>query len=278
MTTRILIADDQAGIRSAFRMVLDSQPDMTVIAEAADGHRALSQARHLKPDVVLADIRMPGLDGLELTRQLAGPTVADPVRVVVVTTFDLDEYVRAALRDGACGYLLKRSGPTLLIEAIRAAMAGDTLISPQITVRLLRGMTAAPVATPAEGLSDRELEVARLVALGHTNSDIAGQLFISAGTVKNHVAAVSRKLGVANRVAIAAWAWSTGQMGRLWALPAQAVHVHTRQPRPVGQDVDLDDLALIDREREHRGQLPLQHRGRAGDPVDIDHERTVHKL
>jgi len=213
MSIRILIADDQEGIRNAFRLVLDAQPDMTVVAEAADGKSALAQARHLRPDVVLADIRMPGLDGLELTRRLAGPGVEDPIRVIVVTTFDLDEYVHTALRDGACGYLLKRSGPTLLIEAIRAAMAGDTLISPQITVRLLRRMmpaTPAP-ATAKEPLSGRELDVVRLVAAGRTNAEIGAELFISPGTVKNHLANVQRKLGVANRVGIAAWAWSTGQ-------------------------------------------------------------------
>lgn len=209
---RILIADDQEGIRAAFRMVLDAQPDLTVVAEAADGESALAQARHLKPDVVLADIRMPGLDGLELTRKLAGPGVSDPTRVIVVTTFDLDEYVHTALRDGACGYLLKRSGPTLLIEAIRAAMAGDTLISPQITVRLLKRMIpATPPPPEREPLSERELEVVRLVAEGRTNAEIATNLFISAGTVKNHLANVQRKLGVANRVGIAAWAWATGR-------------------------------------------------------------------
>ncbi|HEY1094528.1 MAG TPA: response regulator transcription factor [Glycomyces sp.] len=213
MTIRVLIADDQEGIREAFRMVIDAQPDMRVVAEAADGKSALAQAELLRPDVVLADIRMPAMDGLELTRRLAGPEAADPLKVVVVTTFDLDEYVYTALRDGACGYLLKRSGPNLVIEAIRAAVSGETLISPQITVKLLRKMipSQAPTKTGAS-LSERELEVVRLVARGRTNSEIAGELFISAGTVKNHLANVQRRLGVRNRVEIAAWAWSTGQV------------------------------------------------------------------
>ncbi|MEU6860450.1 response regulator transcription factor [Glycomyces sp. NPDC046736] len=209
---RVLIADDQAGIREAFRMVLDAQPDMTVVAEAPDGQRALDSARLLRPDVVLTDIRMPGMDGLELTRRLAKPEEGEATRVVVLTTFDLDEYVYTALRDGACGYLLKRSGPTLVIEAIRAAMAGDTLISPQLTVRLLRRMLPAkPEGTqPETPLTGREVEVVRLVAQGRTNAEIGEALFISAGTVKNHLAVVQRKLNAANRVGVAAWAWSSG--------------------------------------------------------------------
>ncbi|HEY6740380.1 MAG TPA: response regulator transcription factor [Actinopolymorphaceae bacterium] len=212
--TRILIADDQENVRSGFRLILDSQPDMTVVGEASDGQAALDQARVLRPDVVLADIRMPRLDGLELTRRLAGPEATDPLRVVVVTTFDLDEYVHTALRNGALGFLLKRSGPTLLVEAVRAAMAGDTLISPQVTVRLLRHVTAQQSTSrgrePREPLTERELEVVRLVAVGRTNAEIATELFISAGTTKTHIANIGRKLGVRNRVEIAAWAWESG--------------------------------------------------------------------
>ncbi|MGW5364588.1 response regulator [Actinopolymorpha pittospori] len=214
VATRILIADDQENIRSGFRLILDSQPDMRVVGEAADGMSALEQARHLRPDVVLADIRMPRLDGLEVTRRLAGPEVTDPMKVVVVTTFDLDEYVHTALRHGACGFLLKRSGPTLLIEAIRAAMAGDTLISPSVTVRLLRHVTerqARPGRQPTEPLTERETEVARLVAQGKTNAEIGADLFISAGTTKTHIANIQRKLGVRNRVGVAAWAWESGE-------------------------------------------------------------------
>ncbi|MFD5463450.1 response regulator [Kitasatospora sp. NPDC127059] len=216
---RILVADDQADVRSAFRMILDVQPDMVVVAEAANGAAAVEEAKRLRPDVVLADIRMPKLDGLEVTRQLAGQC-----KVIVVTTFDLDEYVHTALRNGAAGFLLKRSGPVLLIEAVRAAMAGDALISPQITVRLLQHMAlpgSAPtpgpasgmgtpgplIAGPVEELTEREREIAELVADGATNAQIGAGLFISPGTVKNHLANIQRKLGARNRVGVAAWVW-----------------------------------------------------------------------
>ena len=212
MTTRVLIADDQAGIRSAFGLVVSSQPDMQVVGEAADGRTTVDLARRLRPDVVLVDVRMPRMDGLEVTRLLAGPEVTDPLRVVVVTTFDLDEYVHAALRHGACGFVLKRSGPALLVEAIRAAVAGDTLISPQLTVRLLRHVLEPPTeATGAiDALTAREREIARLVGRGLSNAEIGAELFISAGTAKNHIANVQRKLGVRNRVGIARWCWSVG--------------------------------------------------------------------
>ncbi|MFF4319910.1 response regulator [Streptomyces sp. NPDC001568] len=215
MTIRILLADDQESVRIGFRLILDSQPDMEVVGEAADGVRAIELARKLKPDVVLADIRMPRLDGLEVTRRLAGPEAAEPLRVVVVTTFDLDEYVHTALRHGACGFLLKRSGPALLVEAVRAAVAGDTLISPSITVRLLEHLKdPGPARSRAprliESLTERESEIAALVAKGLTNAEIGTELFISAGTAKTHIANVQRKLSVRNRVGIAAWAWESG--------------------------------------------------------------------
>ncbi|GAA1570281.1 response regulator transcription factor [Actinomadura kijaniata] len=206
----ILLADDQAEVRGAFRLILEAQPDMRVVAEAGDGAAAVALARRHRPDVVLADIRMPVLDGLAVTRALAGPGVADPLRVVVVTTFDLDEYVDAALRDGACGFLLKRSGPALLVEAVRAAVAGDALISPQVTVRLLRRLAHRPTTTtrvPAAPLTPREIEIARRVADGGTNAEIAADLHLAPGTVKNHIAAIQRKLDVRNRVGIATWAW-----------------------------------------------------------------------
>ncbi|MEU5891408.1 response regulator transcription factor [Streptomyces sp. NPDC047461] len=216
---RVLIADDQDMVRTGFRFFLNAQPDMTVVAEAADGEEAVALARELRPDVCLLDIRMPKLDGLAATRLLAGPDVADPLRVVVVTTFDLDEYVYGALRGGACGFLLKDSGPALLAEAVRAAAAGDSLVSPSVTVRLLKHVTDAPQpaaptrrAPVTEPLTDRELDVVRLVALGRTNAEIAAELYVSLSTVKTHLSSVQLKLRARNRVEIAAWAWQHGQV------------------------------------------------------------------
>nr|WP_202512094.1 response regulator transcription factor [Streptomyces sp. SID3343] len=207
-----MLADDQEMVRRGMRRIVDRQPDIEVVGEAADGVAALELARELRPDVALVDIRMPRMDGLELTRLLAGPAAEVPVRVVVVTTFDLDEYVYPALRHGASGFLLKRSGPVLLVEAIRAAMAGDQLISPSVTVRLLRHVTRPVPSRPApvDPLTEREMEVAGHVAEGKTNADIASELFISPGTVKTHVAAIQRKLAVRNRVGIAVHAWEMG--------------------------------------------------------------------
>ncbi|MDR7276564.1 response regulator transcription factor [Catenuloplanes atrovinosus] len=208
MTIRVLVADDQAMVRTGFGMIIGAQPDMELVGEAADGMQAVELALRLRPDVALMDIRMPRMDGLEALRRLAGPGVADPVNVVVVTTFDLDEYVHAALRNGACGFLLKDSGPALLVEAVRAAASGDALISPSITVRLLEHLTPpAPVRQDLGDLSPRELDVVRLTAQGRTNAEIAAELFISVGTVKTHLSSVQAKLGARNRVEIAAWAW-----------------------------------------------------------------------
>ncbi|MFF2081266.1 response regulator [Kitasatospora sp. NPDC058162] len=212
---RVLIADDQEAVRRGVRRILDAQPDIEVVGEAVDGVAALELAAELRPDVALVDIRMPRLDGLEVTRRLSGS-----VRVVVLTTFDLDEYVYPALRHGASGFLLKRSGPALLAEAVRAAADGESLISPSVTVRLLRHVTAperpeqpgrrSAGAAPVVPLTEREVEIAGQVAAGRTNADIAAELFISPGTVKTHVASIQRKLGVPNRVGIAVHAWEMG--------------------------------------------------------------------
>lgn len=213
MTIRVLLADDQAMVRSGFRLILESQPDITVVAEAGDGPEAITRARAHTPDVALLDIRMPGLDGIEVTRILTDPTSADPPRIVIVTTFDTDEYVYGALRAGAAGFLLKDAGPALLIESVRAAHTGDTLISPSVTVRLLQQLmpTRKPAANPPEPqasrLSERELQIARSIAKGRTNQEIAAEWFISVSTVKTHIARIQDKLGVRNRVEIAAWAW-----------------------------------------------------------------------
>ncbi|MBB3049723.1 DNA-binding NarL/FixJ family response regulator [Prauserella isguenensis] len=213
---RVLIADDQDMVRTGFRMIVDASDDMEVVADVADGIDAVGKARELRPDVCLLDIRMPGMDGLEVTRQLAGPNVADPLKVVVVTTFDLDEYVHSALTGGASGFLLKDAGPALLLEAIRAAARGDALVSPQITVRLLQHFADAPaedaptVEEPTEPLTTRELDVVRAAARGSTNTEIGEELFLSLSTVKTHLAAVQNKIGARNRVEIAAWAWRNG--------------------------------------------------------------------
>ncbi|MDQ2743644.1 MAG: response regulator transcription factor [Chloroflexota bacterium] len=215
MTIRVLLADDQAMIRSGLRLILEEQPDITVVGEAADGTEAIHLARQHRPDVCLVDIRMPGRDGIEVTRALAGPGVSDPLRVVVITTFDLDEYVYGALRAGAVGFVLKGASPALLVEAVRAAHAGDALISPQVTLRLLQHLrsTGAPAAVqPVTPLSEREREVVGAISKGRTNAEIAAELFISLSTVKTHIASIQNKLDVRNRVEIAAWAWETGLM------------------------------------------------------------------
>jgi len=213
VSIRVLLADDQAMIRGGLRLILEDQPDITVVAEAADGTEAVRLARQLRPDVCLIDIRMPGKDGIEVTRAIAGPGVPDPLRVVIVTTFDLDEYVYGALRAGAVGFVLKGASPALLAEAVRAAHAGDALISPQVTLRLLRHVAPARASAarqPVAPLSDREVEVVQAIAKGRTNTEIAAELFISLSTVKSHLASIHNKLGVRNRVEVAGWAWETG--------------------------------------------------------------------
>ncbi|MDT0343897.1 response regulator transcription factor [Streptomyces litchfieldiae] len=217
MTIRVLLADDQAMVRGGLRLILEDQPDISVVAEAVDGAEAVALARRLRPDVCLVDVRMPHLDGIEVTRALAGPGVRDPLRVVVVTTFDLDEYVYGAVRGGAVGFVLKDAGPALLVEAVRAAANGDALVSPSVTVRLLRHLAASGApgrAGRAEPpLSERELQVVRAIARGRTNQEIAAELFISLSTVKSHLSVIMGKLGARNRVEIAVWAWENRVVG-----------------------------------------------------------------
>jgi DNA-binding NarL/FixJ family response regulator len=212
VTIRVLVADDQDLVRTGLRLILGTLDGIEVVGEARDGQEAVRLARELRPDVCLMDIRMPVLDGVEATRLLAGPGVEDPVAVVVITTFDLDEYVLGALRAGARGFLLKDAGPELLVQAIHAAANGDALIAPNVTRRLLATFAdQAPVVPvqPIDPLTEREEEVLALVARGRTNAEIATELFVGLSTVKTHVASLMAKLGARNRVEIAMWAYDT---------------------------------------------------------------------
>jgi len=212
VSVRVVVADDQDLVRTGLVMILGAQPDVEVVGEAADGLAALDLATRLRPDVLLVDIRMPGLDGIEVTRRLAGPGALGTTAVVVITTFDLDEYVLGALRAGARGFLLKDAGPQLLVQAVHAAAAGDALIAPNVTRRLLATFAdRAPVAPvqPVSPLTEREEEVLALVARGRTNAEIAAELFVGLSTVKSHVASLMTKLGARNRVEVALWAYDT---------------------------------------------------------------------
>jgi DNA-binding NarL/FixJ family response regulator len=213
MTIRVLVADDQDIVRAGLCMILDAQPGITVVGEAADGRRAIAMARSLRPDVCLLDIRMPDVDGIEATRQLAGPDVVEPLAVVVITTFDLDEYVYGALKAGARGFLLKDAGAELLAQAVHAAARGDALIAPNITARLLSSFAdnrSRPMPPePVEPLTAREEQVLLAAARGRTNSEIGDELSISLSTVKTHIAALMRKLNARNRVEIVMWAYET---------------------------------------------------------------------
>ena len=212
----MIVADDQEIVRAGLTILLNAQPGIEVVGQAADGHEAVSLARTLRPDVCLLDIRMPGMDGVEATRRLAGPEVADPMAVVIITTFDLDEYVHAALKAGARGFLLKDAGPELLAQAIRAAASGEALIAPRVTARLLAAFAGArperEQPEPREPLTEREEEVLATLARGRTNTEIAEELFISLSTVKSHVASLMDKLRARNRVEIAIWAHETGRV------------------------------------------------------------------
>ena len=217
MTIRVLIADDQDVVRRGFQKIIDRRDDMQTVGEAADGRRAVDLALELRPDVCLFDIRMPIMNGIEATQALAGRHVRDPMAVVVITTFDLDEYVHAALKAGARGFLLKDAGPQLLVQGIRAAANGDALIAPSVTGRLLATFAATQPTSrriqPVEPLSEREEEVLITVAHGRTNAEIANDLHISLSTVKSHIASLMSKLGARNRVEIAMWAYETKRLG-----------------------------------------------------------------
>jgi len=210
---RVLIADDQALVRGGFRMILDAQQDIEVVGEACDGREALARARELTPDVVLMDIRMPELDGLEATRRLL---MGDGTcRVLILTTFDLDEYVYAAMKAGASGFLIKDVRPEQLADAVRVVTTGDALLAPGITRRLIEQFVSRPAPSPGapqqlDELSERELEVLQLIARGQSNDEIALELFVTRATVKTHVTHILTKLRLRDRVQAVVLAYECG--------------------------------------------------------------------
>jgi DNA-binding NarL/FixJ family response regulator len=212
---RVLLADDQPLVRAGLRVLFEDEPDIAVMGEAANGEEALSLVRHARPDVVLMDIRMPVLDGLEATRQIAAEQLLAEVRVLILTTFESDEYVFEALRSGASGFLLKDAEPTELLQAVRVVAAGDALLSPSVTRRLIGRFAAGPAARHSlpeelEVLTVREREVMGLVALGLSNDEIAGRLTISPATAKTHVSRAMVKLGARDRAQLVVMAYQTG--------------------------------------------------------------------
>jgi DNA-binding NarL/FixJ family response regulator len=211
MTTRVLLADDQELVRAGFRMILETQADIEVVGDAGDGVEPIAVTRRLQPDVVLMDIRMPNLDGLQATKQLMAAGSAS--RVVILTTFDLDEYVYQALTAGASGFLLKNAPPEQLIGAVRVVAAGDALLAPSITRRVIQQFARLPVPGGTDalaGLTERERQVLQLVARGLSNAEIAAELFVSDATVKSHVAHLLSKLGLRDRVQAVVLAYESG--------------------------------------------------------------------
>jgi DNA-binding NarL/FixJ family response regulator len=217
MTTSVLLADDQELMRMGFRMVIDSQPDLSVVGEAGDGAEAIAAVARLRPTVALMDVRMPVMDGVEATRRIVESGAA--TRIIILTTFDLDEYVYAALRAGASGFLLKDAQPADLLSAIRAVAAGEAVVAPRVTRRLLESyvhhLPASGVADPASGerlaqLTARELEVLELVARGLSNAEIAENFVLSEATVKTHVGRILAKLELRDRVQIVVFAYENG--------------------------------------------------------------------
>ncbi|MEU5988933.1 response regulator transcription factor [Spirillospora sp. NPDC047418] len=219
----VLLADDQGLVRAGFRSILDDEDDITVTGEAADGEQAVAACRALRPDVALLDVRMPRMDGLEAARRITADPRLDGVRVVILTTFDLDEYVYGALRAGATGFLLKDTEPAELIQAVRVAARGDALITPSVTRRLI-GEFAGRVEVPDPGprlrsLTEREREVMLLVAAGQSNDEIAARLVLSPATVKSHVSRVMAKAGVRDRSQLVVLAYESGMVNPRWMRP-----------------------------------------------------------
>ena len=211
MSIRVLVADDQSMVRAGFRMLLANEPDIEVVAEASNGLEAVHQAARFQPSVVLMDIRMPELDGLEATRRILAADQA--AKILILTTFDLDEYVYEALRAGASGFVLKDDPPEQLLAAIRVVAAGDALLSPAITKRVIAQFTHTPRPAPPRGLdelTDRELDVFRLIARGLSNPEIARELYISETTVKTHITHILQKLNLRDRVQAVVLAHETG--------------------------------------------------------------------
>jgi DNA-binding NarL/FixJ family response regulator len=213
VSTRVVIADDQALVRGGFRMILDAREDIDVVAEAADGAEAAAVVGEQQPDVVLMDVRMPNVDGIEATRRIVAS--GSPARIIILTTHDIDEYVFAALRAGASGFMLKDVRPAELVEGIRVVAHGDALLAPSVTRRLLDRFASdltepAPAPTGLDELTEREVEVLRFVALALSNSEIATRLVLTEATVKTHVSSVLRKLGLRDRVQAVVYAYDVG--------------------------------------------------------------------
>ncbi|WP_037361015.1 response regulator transcription factor [Amycolatopsis orientalis] len=220
---RVVLADDQALLRAGIRVLLETQPDIAVVGEAGDGEAAIALTTRLRPDVVLMDIRMPGLDGLAAAKRIAAGPDSSGTRVVILTTFDLDEYVFEALRIGAAGFLVKNSEPDELVRGVRAAAAGDALLAPGVTRRLIAeySQRAKPAPAAAAGLSaltEREREVLVLVGLGLSNDDIAARLVVSPLTAKTHVSRIMLKLAVRDRVGLVVLAYETGLVRPGWTV------------------------------------------------------------
>ncbi|MFE1753551.1 response regulator [Streptomyces anandii] len=217
---RVLLADDQSLVRAGFRALLDAQPDIEVAGEAADGEEAVRQVRELRPDVVLMDIRMPLLDGLAATRRISGDAALGEVKVVMLTTFELDEYVFEAIRSGASGFLVKDTEPDELLRAVRAVVAGDALLSPGVTRRLIAEFAARSKPPAAAGalsrLTDREREVMALVGIGLSNDEIARRLVVSPLTAKTHVSRTMIKLGARDRAQLVVLAYESGLVRPGW--------------------------------------------------------------
>jgi DNA-binding NarL/FixJ family response regulator len=218
MTIRVLLADDQALVRSGFRLILEARPDIDVVGEAGNGTEAVDLATRLRPDVILMDVRMPGMDGVEATRRIAAAGI--PSRVVILTTFDLDEYVYAAIRAGASGFLLKDAEPAHLVEAVRVVATGEALLAPTVTRRLLdrfaRFLPGGDETVPPNlaSLTERELEILKLIAVGLSNAEIADRIYLGETTVKTHVSSIFRKLDLRDRVQAVILAYETGLVQR----------------------------------------------------------------